>query len=85
MTCPGCGGHSSSVLMAYYDEKPCPFCGLSNEAMSEILSIQRSRADEKLKAQLAEEIKRRSAAEQKAALLQRQIDEIRHVLGEQAG
>lgn len=80
MTCPGCSTHSSSVLYAYREDRPCPECGLSNEAMAEILDVQRSRADEKLKTHLAEEIKRRGIAEAKVARLEYRLGEVRNAM-----
>lgn len=52
MDCPACHAYTSDVLRAYHDGEPCPYCGLPAEAAGHILRIQRSRADETLKAEL---------------------------------
>jgi hypothetical protein len=80
MKCPGCGTGSSSVLTAYQEDEPCPYCGLSNLAMAEILEIQKTRADTDLKATLTEEIKLRTAAQAKVRQLEYRLDQIRETL-----
>ncbi|MEO3856181.1 hypothetical protein [Acrocarpospora sp. B8E8] len=67
MTCPGCDSHSSSILTALLDDRPCPYCGLSAEAMREIEEIRQSRADEALQARLQDAIKERDEAQREAA------------------
>jgi hypothetical protein len=52
MQCPGCMSYTSSIRRAVEDNEPCPSCGLSADAIAEIYGIQRSRADEALKARL---------------------------------
>ena len=49
MTCPGCGAHLSDVLRAYEAGRPCPRCGLSATAATEVLAVRRVRGDGKLK------------------------------------
>jgi hypothetical protein len=80
MTCPGCHATGSAVRMAYNDDRPCPECGLSNEAASEILRIQATRADEALKQQLGEEIRRRGVAETKLARAEYRLQQLRDAL-----
>jgi hypothetical protein len=54
MNCPACHAYTSDVLRAYEDEEPCPSCGLPAEAAGHILRIQRSKADEALRAELVQ-------------------------------
>lgn len=84
MTCPGCDSHTSSVLVAYQAGGPCPYCGLSWAAIAEIERIQHTRAGEELKAELAETIKARDAAERRAATLGRKLDRVRRALDSEA-
>lgn len=67
MECPGCGGYSSSVLGRVRDGEPCPFCGLSAQAILEINEVRAKKADEGLKARLEEALKRVDKAETEAA------------------
>lgn len=76
MICPGCDGYTSSILMAVRDGQPCPYCGLSASAITEIDALQQNRADEELKARLEAAIKDRDAAQAKAARLERQLARI---------
>ncbi|MFI8872461.1 hypothetical protein [Streptomyces sp. NPDC055243] len=57
MTCFGCDSHTSSVLQAFQEGGPCPYCGLSAETMLEIRSVRRAQADEALKAKCEETLK----------------------------
>lgn len=82
MACPGCGAHLSGVLRAYEAGSPCPECGLSASAASEILRIRSSRADEALRSDLAEALKGRDAAERKARSLDYRLSELRRVVAE---
>jgi hypothetical protein len=68
------------VLIAYRDGQPCPYCGLSFEAATEITRIQQTRADDELKTQLAEAIKARETAERTAARLEHQLARVRQAL-----
>lgn len=81
-TCPGCDAYTSSVLQAFRDGERCPYCGLSAGAANEILAVQEKRADEELKEQLADAIKRREDAERKAARLERQLAAVRRALAD---
>jgi hypothetical protein len=76
MTCPACDSHTSSVLAAYREGGPCPVCGLSAAAGAEILRIQDVRADEALKAELAEALKRADRAESERDKLARKLDRV---------
>jgi O-phosphoseryl-tRNA(Cys) synthetase len=73
MTCPGCGSHGSAVLMAFGDDRPCPSCGLSADAAHEIIAVQRKRADEALKAELSEALRRADRAETERDELKRKL------------
>ena len=82
MTCPGCDSRTSSVLRAFEEGHPCPSCGLSADAAGEILRIQRARADEGLKRELAEAVKARAVAERKARSAEYKLGELRRQVAE---
>lgn len=81
MTCPGCHAESSSILMAVNDDLPCPFCGLSADAILEIGSVRRKKADEQLKEQLETALAERDRALTEAAKLRGAVEGARHALG----
>lgn len=56
-SCPGCRSHTSGVLNAFQENKPCPYCGLSAQAAFEIEGVRRRVADAELKARVEELIK----------------------------
>lgn len=76
MTCPACTSHSSSVLAAFEEDRPCPECGLSAESALEILSVRERRADEELKAKLEAAIKERDAAQRELRLTKARLERI---------
>lgn len=84
MTCPGCDAHTSSVYDAYWDEKPCPHCGLSYGAMAELdekrRTVRVSRANDEVKAIAEDALKRAGRAESENQTLRRQVMAIRAVL-----
>lgn len=80
MQCPGCGSCSSTVTAAFREDRPCPDCGLSSDAAAEILGIQRTRADEALKARLAVEIRARSTAETALRRAEYRLQQFREIL-----
>jgi hypothetical protein len=77
--------YSSSVLIAFSEDRPCPCCALSIDATAEILSIQRTRADDALKVRLTEEIKARAAAELKVRQLEDRLRFIRQAVDADPG
>lgn len=76
MTCPACNSHTSSVLAAFEDGRPCPNCGLSAEAALEIDGVRMRRADEDLKARLETVIKERDAAQRELRLTRARLERI---------
>lgn len=77
-TCPGCGSHTTDVASARINGDPCPRCGLSADASTEIMTVQRGRADEAVKAEFADLRKRADRAERAAEVL----GQIREALNE---
>lgn len=81
MECPGCGAVSSSVLVKVMNGDPCPFCGLSADAVLEIGGVRRKRADEELKERLATALAELDRAKAEAARLRGQVADARRALG----
>ena len=76
MCCPGCGGYTSSVLSAYEDGSPCPYCGLSSDAAEEILTVRKRVADEALKARVEELAKELSSVKTERDKLRRTLRDL---------
>lgn len=76
MCCPGCGGYTSSVLAAYEDGSPCPYCGLSNDAAEEIITVRERVADEALKARVEELAKELSGVKAERDKLRRTLRDL---------
>lgn len=76
MCCPGCGSYTSSVLSAYEDGSPCPYCGLSNDAAEEILTVRERVADEALKARVEELAKELSGVKAERDKLRRTLRDL---------
>jgi len=53
MECPGCGAYSSSVLIPVQRGEPCPFCGLSASAITEVHAVRQARGDAALRERVA--------------------------------
>ncbi len=97
LECPGCGSYTSGVLNAFRNDEPCPYCGLSTEALVEISAIRLERADSKLKQVAEDAIKDRDRYYQiaramfhvlslvKRTNIEEMIDEARKVLFEDGG
>ena len=81
MTCPGCEAHTSSVLAACEEGSPCPYCGLSANAILEIGALRVKRADETLKARLEKALVERDRAVAEAARLRGLVEDARRALG----
>ena len=81
MECPGCGAYSSSVLIKVSDGEPCPFCGLSADAILEISSVRRVKADEALRQQLEKVLVERDRAVTEAAKLRNALYNVRSAVG----
>lgn len=84
MTCPACDSHTSSILNAFEEARPCPNCGLSAEAALEILTVRQKRADEDLKARLETAIKERDEAQRELRWAKKRLTEIGEALEEAA-
>lgn len=76
MSCPACNAHTSSVLAAFEEGHPCPYCGLSAEAALEIDEVRQRRADEDLKGRLETAIKERDAAQRELRLVKARLERI---------
>ena len=77
MTCPGCGAHLSDVLRAYQEGRPCPSCGLSASAATEVLAVQQAQAAERLKDKAAAAAIRAGKAEAEVRTLRYRLDRIK--------
>ena len=80
MTCPGCGAHTSAVLINVSRDEPCPYCGLSADAIMEVAEVRRKTADEDLKTRLEKALIERDRAVTEAVRLGRILEEVRSVL-----
>lgn len=80
MECPGCGSFSSTVLIRYQDGADCPFCGLSNAAMTEIGAVRKSKADKDLIEKYEAAVKELAAARAETAKARRFLDAIERAL-----
>ena len=81
MECPGCGSYTSSVLAKVEQGEPCPYCGLSADAIGEIRSVRRKRADEDLKGRLEKALVERDRAVTEAAKLRSALYNVRSAVG----
>ena len=81
MTCPGCGAHTSAVLMAVRNEEPCPSCGLSAEAIIEVTEVRQRAADEDLKARLEQALIERGRLETEVNRLREMVSDVRQAIG----
>lgn len=81
MACPACGSHTSSVLAAFEEGRPCPECGLSAEASLEILTVRQRRADEELKTKLEATIKERDTAQRELRFVKARLERITELVG----
>lgn len=81
LTCPGCDAHTSSVLAAFHDGAPCPYCGLSASAAAEIDGVRSSRANKEVADRLVDALKRADKAEAEARSYRAKLDRIRAVMG----
>lgn len=77
MTCPGCNTHTSSVLNAFENDRPCPHCGLSVEATAELLEVREAVANAELKTKLTAALVRADKAEKRVYRLEDALREIK--------
>lgn len=80
MTCPGCGAHTSSVLVAVEQDEPCPYCGLSSSAIAEVNAMRRRREDDALTERAAEAEIRADRAEAETRRLRSVLDQISDII-----
>lgn len=80
LLCPGCNTYTSSVLEAWQMDEPCPKCGLSAEAISEVRGVRRRLADEALKTQCEHALIRADRAETRLRKLELALEYIRAAL-----
>lgn len=83
MTCPGCDSRTSSVLAAFRNGEPCPYCGLSTRAAAEIEHIRESKANVEIKQMAEEATKRAETAEHQVRILRYRIGRIESALNEE--
>ena len=79
-TCPGCNSHTSDIAQAFFNDQPCPTCGLSAAAAREIMVIRQARADEAIKAEFEKLRLRADRAEQSRDALQECVNDLRETL-----
>jgi uncharacterized membrane-anchored protein len=80
MECPGCEAETSSVLGAVKRGEPCPYCGLSADAIEAVTEARKRHGETQMVAQLAAALKRAETAEARAAHLSRALDTIERAL-----
>lgn len=81
-TCPGCGSHTTEVAHARANDEPCPRCGLSSAAATEIMTVRRGQADDAVKAEFADLRKRADRAERDNQVLGNILGQIYEALRE---
>jgi hypothetical protein len=81
MTCPGCDSHTSTVLAAVQEDQPCPYCGLSAQAIVEVNGLRERRDDDALSAQLSEALLRADRAERRALDAEDSLAQVRRIVG----
>lgn len=82
LECPGCGSYSSSVLFAAAAGSPCPYCGLSAAAVTEVTDLRAARADEGLKQRLAQAVVELDRVRSERDVLRGVLDTIRSTVEE---
>ncbi len=78
--CPACDSCTSSVLSAFAQGQPCPYCGLSAEAADELEAARVRGASEALVASTAQALRRAEVAETEALRLRGLIVQARRAL-----
>lgn len=76
MGCPACSAYSSSVWLAYWDDKPCPHCGLTADVAEQILSIRARKANEELTEKCAALMVELDAAKRSNKALIERLDQV---------
>lgn len=82
MTCPGCNSHTSSVLAAVRVGDPCPYCGLSADAIEAVGAARERHGEKELVDQLQGALVRADKAEQEARKLRSVLSRVQAALRE---
>lgn len=82
MSCLGCDAYSSSVLEAFNDGEPCPYCGLSAATTLELQTVRKARSDEALKAKCEQALKERDEAQRELRWAKQRLERLASTLGE---
>jgi hypothetical protein len=85
MTCPGCDAHTSTVLSRFRDERPCPYCGLSYEAIAEVLTVRKRGANDELTARCEALVKESASKDLELRILRWRIREIENAFKRDPG
>lgn len=85
MECPGCGSYTSHVLDAVRTGHPCPHCGLSASAITEIQAVRERGANAELTAKYEAALIRADKAEGDARYLRNQLLQIRNLANRNHG
>lgn len=75
--CPGCDAYLSSIRDAFDRMEPCPNCGLSAGAASEIEAVRRKAASKALRQRHEAVLIQRDQALARVAVLNHALEEIR--------
>jgi hypothetical protein len=79
--CPACRAYTSDVTAAVDRGEPCPYCGLSADAILEITAVRQARADEALRKRLETALIERDRARAAAEIAARMLEAVRSALG----
>lgn len=80
LTCPGCNSHTSDVLGAVRAGMPCPSCGLSASAITEVLTARERGANEELTAKYEAVVIRAGRAETEVRALRAKLEDLRELI-----
>jgi hypothetical protein len=80
--CPACQSYTSTVLGAFERGDPCPYCGLSASAASELIAAQERGANAEVVERAGVAERRAEAAEREAARLRWLLKTIREAVGQ---
>lgn len=80
MQCPACLSYTSDIFRAYYEDEPCPKCGLPASATTAVEVARSTVGDAKLKAQCEEALVRAGKAEVEITQLKAEVEKLRHRL-----
>lgn len=80
MTCPGCDAHTSSVVTAFDEGDPCPYCGLPATATEEILDARKRAADADLTRRYEDLVKRVAGLEAERNALRSALNNVKQAV-----